>query len=135
MLDTYVRGIAHSSNKNYCGERTSKFKHKVLRNYRGNVPLVVDNFRYLIACFAYSTLLTVRDRPQSRVWLAVSHETRHRYGMLNEDTYIFDETGFRMGIAIMSKVVTSSDTISRAIDIQPGNREWTTGIGCINASG
>jgi hypothetical protein len=40
-----------------------------------------------------------------------------------------------MGVAATSKVVTSSDTIGRAIAIQPGNREWVTAIKGINATG
>jgi hypothetical protein len=49
--------------------------------------------------------------------------------------YNFDETGFMMGVGGTSKVVTSSDTIGRAVDIQPSNRNWVTLIECINASG
>ena len=40
-----------------------------------------------------------------------------------------------MGIAVTSKVVTSSDTVGRAVTVQPGNRDWVTTIECINASG
>ncbi|KAF2834454.1 hypothetical protein M501DRAFT_1001068 [Patellaria atrata CBS 101060] len=40
-----------------------------------------------------------------------------------------------MGVSATSKVVTSSDTIGRAILIQPGNREWSTVIECVNATG
>ena len=40
-----------------------------------------------------------------------------------------------MGIIATSKVVTSSDIIGRATVVQPGNREWTTAIEGINASG
>jgi hypothetical protein len=40
-----------------------------------------------------------------------------------------------MGVAATSKVVTSSDTIGRAIAIQPGNREWVTAIEAVNATG
>lgn len=40
-----------------------------------------------------------------------------------------------MGMVATSKVVTSSDTIGRAVVVQPGNREWTTTIEGINASG
>ncbi|KAF2838491.1 hypothetical protein M501DRAFT_1004223 [Patellaria atrata CBS 101060] len=39
------------------------------------------------------------------------------------------------GVSATSKVVTSSDTIGRAILIQPGNREWSTVIECVNATG
>jgi hypothetical protein len=57
------------------------------------------------------------------------------YGILEEDTYNYDETGFMMSVASMSKVVTSSDTIGQATLIQPGNQEWVTAIECIIASG
>jgi hypothetical protein len=40
-----------------------------------------------------------------------------------------------IGVAGTSKVVTSADYIGRAIDVQPGNRDWVTVIECINASG
>ena len=62
-------------------------------------------------------------------------ETRQAYGILDEDTYNFDETGCMMGVAATSKVVTSSDTIGRAITVQPGNREWVTAIEAVNATG
>lgn len=39
-----------------------------------------------------------------------------------------------MGVASISKVVTRSDRRNRPIVIQPGNREWTTVIECINAT-
>jgi hypothetical protein len=53
-------------------------------------------------------------------WFKVVEETRQAYGILDEDSYNFDETEFT------SKVVTSSDTIGRATVVQPGNRDWTT---------
>jgi hypothetical protein len=68
-------------------------------------------------------------------WFRLVAETREAYGILDEDTYNFDETGFMMGVAATSKVVTSSDTVGRAVVVQPGNREWVTSIECINASG
>jgi hypothetical protein len=57
-----------------------------------------------------------------RAWFKLVEETCQSYGILNTDIYNFDETGFMMGIAATSKVVTSSDTVGRAILIQPGNR-------------
>ena len=47
----------------------------------------------------------------------------------------FNKTGFIIGVALTSKVVTSSDTVSRAAVVQPGNREWVTTIKCVNALG
>ncbi|RYN17045.1 hypothetical protein AA0119_g11468 [Alternaria tenuissima] len=68
-------------------------------------------------------------------WFKLVEETRERYGILDDDVYNFDETGFMMGVAATSKVVTSSDTVGRAVTVQPGNRDWVTTIECINASG
>ena len=68
-------------------------------------------------------------------WFKLVEETRQTYGVLDQDTYNFDETRFAMGVASTSKVVTSSDRVGRVAIIQPGNREWVTAIECINASG
>jgi hypothetical protein len=68
-------------------------------------------------------------------WFQLVQETRLRYGIGDEDIFNFDETGFMMGMIATSKVVTSSDTVGRAITIQPGNRDWTTVIEGINAMG
>jgi hypothetical protein len=68
-------------------------------------------------------------------WFKLVEETRQTYGIPDQDVYNFDETGFMMGVAATSKVVTSSDTIGRAAVVQPGNRDWVTTIESINASG
>jgi len=68
-------------------------------------------------------------------WFKLVEETRQTYGVLDQDIYNFDETGFAMGVASTSKVVTSSDRVGRAVVVQPGNREWVTAIECVNASG
>jgi hypothetical protein len=75
------------------------------------------------------------DPVKIAAWYKLVEETRQTYGILDEDVYNFDETGFMMVIAGTSKVVTSSHTVGRAIDIQPGNRDWVTTIECVNASG
>jgi hypothetical protein len=62
-----------------------------------------------------------QDPGKFRAWFKLVEDTRQKYGILDEDTYNFDETGFMMGVASTSKVVTSSDTISRAVAVQPGN--------------
>jgi hypothetical protein len=75
------------------------------------------------------------DPVKINAWFKLVQDTRHAYGILDQDVYNFDETGFMNGVASKLKVVTSSDTIGRATVIQPGNREWVTAIECINASG
>jgi hypothetical protein len=54
-------------------------------------------------------------------WFKLVEETRWAYGILDDDVYNFDETGFMMGVAATSKVVTSSDAVGRATVVQPGN--------------
>ncbi|KAI1506943.1 hypothetical protein Ptr86124_014123, partial [Pyrenophora tritici-repentis] len=55
-------------------------------------------------------------------WFKLVEETRQTYGVLDQDIYNFDETGFAMGVAATSKVVTSSNRVSRAVVVQLGNR-------------
>jgi len=42
------------------------------------------------------------------------HNIKVKYGILNDNIYNFDETGFIIGIIIATMVVTTSDGRSRA---------------------
>jgi hypothetical protein len=71
-------------------------------------------------------------------WFQRVHATKQKYGILDEDTYNFDETGFAMGLITgsgSSKVLTSSESVGRATSMQPGDRKWSTTIECGSASG
>ena len=54
-------------------------------------------------------------------------------GILAEDIYNFDETGFAMGLISAQKVVTRAEYYGRRAILQPGNREWVTAIEAICA--
>jgi len=54
-------------------------------------------------------------------WFALIHNIKVKYGILNDDSYNFDKTGFIMGIIITFIVVTTSDGRSRAKQAQPSN--------------
>jgi hypothetical protein len=58
-----------------------------------------------------------------------------QYGILQEDIYNFDETGFAMGLIATAKVITRAETAGRPVLVQPGNREWVTAIESVNATG
>ncbi|EED15710.1 pogo transposable element, putative [Talaromyces stipitatus ATCC 10500] len=58
-----------------------------------------------------------------------------KYGILPEDIYNFDETGFAMGLCATAKVITGSDRYARPKLLQPGNREWVTAIEATNSTG
>jgi hypothetical protein len=47
-------------------------------------------------------------------WLQRVQEMHLLYGILDEDIYNFDKTGFQMRVIATSKVVTSSDTVAQA---------------------
>ena len=69
-----------------------------------------------------------------RAWFRLVQNTVAKYGILDEDIYNFDETGFQMGVISTAKVVTSAER-DRTVSLQPGNREWVTTIESINATG
>ena len=68
-------------------------------------------------------------------WFRLVSNTIQKYGIQEEDIYNFDETGFAMGIASTSRVVTTSDRRGKPPQLQPGDREWVTAIEAINARG
>jgi hypothetical protein len=68
-------------------------------------------------------------------WFALVRNVKAKYGIVDEDTYNFDETGFMMGIIFAGMVVTTSDGLGKAKLAQPGNREWATVIQGVNAQG
>jgi predicted HTH domain antitoxin len=70
-----------------------------------------------------------------REWFDLVRNTIAKYGIVLEDIYNFDETGFMMGIIFAGMVVTTSDGRTRAKLAQPGNREWATVIQAVNALG
>ena len=68
-------------------------------------------------------------------WFALVRNIKAKYGIVDDDIYNFDETGFIMGIIFAGMVVTTSDGLSKAKLAQPGNREWATVIQGVNALG
>ncbi|RKK06667.1 hypothetical protein BFJ65_g18565 [Fusarium oxysporum f. sp. cepae] len=83
---------------------------------------------------------SVRRRPELHPkviseWFALVWNVKAKYGILDEDTYNFDEIGFMMGIIFACMVVTTSDGRGKAKLAQPGNREWATVIQGVNAQG
>jgi hypothetical protein len=68
-------------------------------------------------------------------WFGLVANIKAKYGILNDDTYNFDESGFMMGMISTGAVVTGSERRGRPKTVQQGNREWTTVILGINATG
>ena len=55
------------------------------------------------------------DPEKISAWFARVQRTINEYGVLDSDIYNFDETGFQMGVASTSKVVTRSDRRNRPV--------------------
>lgn len=68
-------------------------------------------------------------------WFTLVQNTKAKYGVLDDDIYNFDETGFVMGMIFPGMVVTTSDGRGKAKLLQPGNREWATVIQGVCAQG
>jgi hypothetical protein len=68
-------------------------------------------------------------------WFILVQNIIAKYGIVENDIYNFDETGFMMGTIFSGMVVTTSDGRGRAQLVQPGNREWATIIQAVSATG
>ncbi|RFU34431.1 hypothetical protein B7463_g1956, partial [Scytalidium lignicola] len=62
-------------------------------------------------------------------------EIKAQYGILDEDTYNFDETGFTMGAIATIKVVITTDCLGKPKYLQLDTREWVTVVETISACG
>ncbi|KAJ8107447.1 hypothetical protein OPT61_g8861 [Boeremia exigua] len=68
-------------------------------------------------------------------WFDLVEATKQKWGIVDDDMYNFDETGFMMGKILSQLVITSSEGYGKKKRIQPGNREWVTVIQGVGASG
>jgi hypothetical protein len=58
-----------------------------------------------------------------RAWFCLVSNMKAKYGILDKDTYNFNETGFMMGQISIRAVVTASERRGRPKTVQQGNRE------------
>lgn len=68
-------------------------------------------------------------------WFDLVKSTKERWGIVDDDIYNFDETGFMMGKILSQMVITASEGYGKKKRIQPGNREWVTVIQGVGALG
>ena len=62
-------------------------------------------------------------------------DIQQKRGIVDDDIYNFDETGFMMGKILSQMIITASDRSGKKKKIQPGNREWVTVIQGVGAAG
>jgi hypothetical protein len=58
-----------------------------------------------------------------RGWFRLVENVKAKYGILDEDSYNFNESGFMIGVISTRAVVTGSDRQERPKIVQQGNRE------------
>jgi hypothetical protein len=67
-------------------------------------------------------------------WFELVQSVKAKYGILDEDTWNFDKTGFLIGKIRSQLVVTGSHKPGKAKKLQPGNCEWTILIQAVGAT-
>lgn len=70
-----------------------------------------------------------------RDWFDRAKRTMNDFGIVKQNVYNFDETGFSMGILGVAPVITGTEAREDSLILQPGNRERVNLIECIGASG
>jgi hypothetical protein len=68
-------------------------------------------------------------------WFDLVQKTIEKWGIVSDDIFNFDASGFAMGIGATQKIITSAEYHGKRALLQAGNREWVTTIECIRASG
>jgi hypothetical protein len=68
-------------------------------------------------------------------WFDLVRNFKAKHGIVDDDVFNFDETGFLMGMISTQLVVTGSERRNRPRATQPGDREWVTAIVGVNATG
>ena len=76
-----------------------------------------------------------KDPVVIKKWFEQVQHYRAKYGIVDEDVYNFNETGFVIGKITTQLVVTGSERRGRPKAVQPGDREWVTIIQGVNATG
>ena len=75
------------------------------------------------------------DPDAFKAWFRLVRNTIDKYGIVEEDIYNFDETGFLMGQICSEMVITSAERQNRPRTAQQGNREWVTVIQGVSSDG
>jgi hypothetical protein len=70
-----------------------------------------------------------------RPWFTLVQSMKAKYGIADEDTWNFDESGFIMGKISSQLVVTGSEKPRKQKKLQPGDREWVTLVQGVAATG
>jgi hypothetical protein len=68
-------------------------------------------------------------------WFTLVQNMKAKYGIVDEDMYNFDESGFLLGKISSQLVVTGLERPGKAKKLQPGDREWVTLVQGVGSTG
>jgi hypothetical protein len=68
-------------------------------------------------------------------WFMLVQNMKAKYGIIDKDIWNFDESGFMMGKITSQLVVTGLEKPRKVKKLQPGDREWTTLVQGVGATG
>ena len=68
-------------------------------------------------------------------WFTLVQSIKAKYGIIDEDMYNFDESGFLMGKISSQLVVTGLEKPGKRKKLQPGDREWVTLVQGVGSTG
>lgn len=63
------------------------------------------------------------DPDAINTWFQLVRNVVAKYSIVEADIYNFDKTGFMIGVISTGKVIISSERVSSAKLVQPGNRQ------------
>ena len=58
-------------------------------------------------------------------WFHLLENIKAKHGILDEDTYDFDASGFMTGFILTETIAAGSEYLGWPNAVQQGNREWT----------
>ena len=103
---------------------------------RGTTPIQTVGKNWVTNCIKRHPELDIRfsrrynyerakceDPKIIKEWFNLVQKIMSKHGILEDDIYNFDETGFAMGLTATAKVITRRDLHGRRSVLQPGNRE------------
>ncbi|KAL1954570.1 hypothetical protein VTO42DRAFT_1045 [Malbranchea cinnamomea] len=96
--------------------------HPVGQNWVRNFANRHEELKKFSRKYDYQRALC-EDPEVTRGWFKLVQNTIAKYGILPDDIYNFDETGFQMGVIATTRVVTGSEKARNPKLVQPGDRE------------
>src|SRR6195952_1477141 len=126
-----LRGVEEMANRLLCDRDAQPIGKNWTSNFFSRHPQLMTAFSRI---YDYQRALC-EDPDTIKTWFQLVRIFTAKYGIVDEDIYNFDETGFLMGQISTTKIVTSSERCGHIKLIPHGNREWDSAIIGVKSQG